>query len=115
MKDHPDADHVKLKTIGKTLKCAKYQDSQKELPKGLPLNSRGAMLQIFQQHLYSKKVEQPDFDENKVYLCADHEGNNYLLDPGNDNDKPFFVAVFSTEELILNLLANISLDKIFML
>jgi hypothetical protein len=103
MKDHPDADHVKLKTIGKTLKCAKYQDSQKELPKGLPLNSRGAMLQIFQQHLYSKKVEQPDFDENKVYLCANHEGNDYLLDPGNDNDKPFFVAVFSTEELLLNL------------
>jgi hypothetical protein len=25
------------------------------------------------------------------------------LDPGNDNDKPFFVAVFSTEELLLNL------------
>jgi hypothetical protein len=70
MKDHPDADHVKLKTIGKSFKCTKYQDSQKEPPKGLPLNSRGAMLQIFQQHLYSKNVEQPDFDENKVYLCA---------------------------------------------
>jgi hypothetical protein len=25
------------------------------------------------------------------------------LDPGNDNDKPFFVAVFSTKELRLNL------------
>jgi hypothetical protein len=103
MKDHPDADYVELKTIGKTFKCAKYQDSWKDFPKGLPLNSRGAMLQIFQQHLYSKKVEQPDFDENKVYLCANHEGNDYLLDPGNDNDKPFFVAVFSTEELLLNL------------
>jgi hypothetical protein len=61
------------------------------------------MLQIFQQHLYSKKVEQPDFDENKVYLCTNHEGNDYLLDPGNNNDKPFFVAVFPTEELLLNL------------
>jgi hypothetical protein len=46
MKDHPDADHVELKMIGKTFKCTKYQDSWKELPKDLPQNSRGAMLQI---------------------------------------------------------------------
>jgi hypothetical protein len=76
MKDHPDANHVELKMIGKTFKRTKYQDSWKELPKDLPQNSRGAMLQRFQQHLYSKKVEQPDFDENKVYLYADHEGND---------------------------------------
>jgi len=62
------------------------------------------MHQLFEEHLYSVKVEQQDFDENTVYLCADHEGQNYILDPGSEADKPFFIAVFSSEELLLNLL-----------
>jgi hypothetical protein len=64
------------------------------------------MLQLFEQHLYAKKVEQVCFDENKVYLCADSKGRNYILDPGTETDKPFFVAVFSSEELLLNLLCQ---------
>jgi hypothetical protein len=103
MKENPDADHDELKSSTDTFRCSKCLDAQRELPRGLPLNSRGAMLQLFEQHLYAK-VEQVCFDKNKVYLCADSEGKNYILDTGTETDKPFFVTVFSSEELLLNLL-----------
>jgi hypothetical protein len=104
MKENPDADHDELKSSTDTFRCSKYLDAQKELPRGLPLNSRGAMLQLFEQHLYAKKVEQVCFGKNKVYLCADSEGKNYNLDTGPETDKPIFVTVFSSVELLLNLL-----------
>lgn len=102
--ENPDADHADLARGVESFKRAKYIKAREGLPKGIKMNSRGAVLQTLNKYKYSVRSNEEGFDENTVYLCANSKGESYIMDPGNDeSEKPFFVAVFTTDELVLNL------------
>jgi hypothetical protein len=56
------------------------------------------------KYKYSVRSNEEGFDENTVHLCANSKGESFIMDPGNDEPKkPFFVLVFTTDELVCNL------------
>jgi hypothetical protein len=58
---------------------------------------------ILQQYLYSTLSQETDFTDDTAFLSQSLQGHSYLLDEGEDNSVPWVVAVFSAEELLLNL------------
>lgn len=100
---NPNSNHEELRLAEESFKRHKYEHSRAHLPRGIRLNSRAAVKQTLDKHLFSVKSQEDSFDENTVYLCRDSNGEDYVLDPGRDESEPRVVAVFSSQELLLNL------------
>jgi hypothetical protein len=81
----------------------KYRQNREGLPSGVAYNSRAAVEAILQLYLYSTVSQKTDFTDDKAFLCQNLFGESYLLDDGDDDSVPRVVAVFATEELLLNL------------
>jgi hypothetical protein len=84
-------------------KRTKYRESRQGLIPGVHLRSRAAVEATLQQYLYSTLSQSSDFTDDTAFLCQNRRGDSYLLDDGDDNSVPRLVAVFATEELLLNL------------
>jgi hypothetical protein len=67
------------------------------------LRSRDATAFTLEKHLYEIEVRQHDFCGDTAYLLKDSTGRDYILDPGRPDEDARAIAVFSTEELLLNL------------
>ena len=103
----PNADCTEQQKAVEGFMRTKYSVERNGLPRGVSMNSRAALLATLNQYLYSIVSKSADFDGNTVYLCEDPQQNSFVLEDGDDNSTARLVAVFSTEELLLNLYRQI--------
>ena len=103
----PDANCTEQQKAVEGFKRTKYSIERNGLPPGVSMNSRAAVLATLNQYLYSVVSKSADFDGDTVYLCEDRQQNSFVLEDGEDNSPANLVAVFSTEELLLNLYRQI--------
>ena len=99
----PDLDYGQQKQAQRAFIRIKQKNSRKGVPEGISLLSRAAVYAVLQPCRFSVVAHLPDFDCDTVYLCQDRKGDSFILDEGPDDSAPAVVAVFSTEELLLNL------------
>jgi hypothetical protein len=103
-----DTNYVEQKKVKEAFQRIKYSRNSLNLPKGVSMRSRAAVVETLEKYLYSTLLETGGFTEDTVFLCKNRQGKSYLLDDGPPDSAPRVVAVFATEELLLNLFRQIS-------
>jgi hypothetical protein len=103
IKKHPTADHKEIKIADETFKHRKYQHFRSDLPTGINIRSRAAVHLTMGNFLYSHVSALVSFTSDSIYLCADSSNKSFVLEEGPDDSVARLVAVFSSEELLLNM------------